>query len=543
MSARGAPERAARVAVLIVTWNRKEHVSNVLGSVAKQTHGAGNLDVVVIDNAGTDGTLEHLVREFQPEAVVNNPTERAHEPRFELSSARVGEGRNRLGFASLTVVRNGANMGGCGGFNTGFAFVEQGLKQRPDYLWLVDDDADVAPDTLEQLAKVMDSNADVGLVGSRTVDIRDRRSTIETTIYYNDISGAMQDDAPKHHARFAAHEAWVKRVGGTRGDRVYTGTMDVDVVSACSMLARWDAVVGGAKSGGREAVGFWDARYFIYCDDADWCLRFAKHGWRVVLSLDAVVFHTPWNLKLTPARIYYANRNKVWMAQKILPTGKLRRVTRKAMLSMLKDSLRASMLRRTFHAEIILDTARDVAIGRSGKTGSDGPAAEGVYDALLRSGGLSAGARVAVLCSHPESLLWMRELKAHVEREAKTRGADVPSVRWVAVVRNDVPGAVPEGAVVYGGRWTSRLKKQMAMLKVKPTVCVVFDQTNDFPVWTPLAAGYNVHIDQKKPTVGQVERDGWLVRGKFAARWVVEAVRCVWYAQTVKPFVRAGRYG
>ena len=59
----------------------------------------------------------------------------------------------------------------------------------------------------------------------------------------------------------------------------------------------------------------WDYRYFIYCDDADWCLRFARAGFKVVCNLDAVVYHTPWFQKLTPARLYYSQRNIVWVIQ------------------------------------------------------------------------------------------------------------------------------------------------------------------------------------------------------------------------------------
>lgn len=533
--AAGGGVGTARVSVLIVTWNRREFVSTVLRQLSRQTYPSDLLDVIVIDNAGTDGTLEHLIASFNPERVVDNPTARAHEPKFQPPRARASDAGNTLGFASLSVVRNSDNHGGCGGFNTGFAFVEQCSVRRPDYLWLVDDDAELDDRTLEHLSRVMSADGSIGLVGSRTVDIRDRSRTIETTIYYDTQHGVMRDDAPEHHPRHVEHVRWAQRVGGTRGDNHYTGQMDVDVVSACSMLARWDAVVGG--------VGFWDARYFIYCDDADWCLRFAKAGWRVVLSLDAVVFHTPWNLKLTPARIYYANRNRIWMAQKALPAERLKPVIRRTLLSILKDALRACWMRRTFHAGIILDTARDAVIGRAGKTGSDGPPAEPVVDALVRLGGLERGATIGVMCSQPESLKWMGDLRAHVESACAQRGRNVSGVRWLAIVRNDVPGDVPAGSVVYGGRWASRLKKQVRLMIERPTLCVVFEQTNDLPILSPLGPGHNVHIDLKKPTMAQVERDGWAQRGRFMARWMVEAVRCMWFAQRIKPFVRAGKYG
>lgn len=540
--------QTATIAVVIVTWNRRDLVTTAIRSVAAQTYPAHALDVFVIDNSSTDGTLEHLVKTFHPERIVDNQTDRADAPRFAppLPSESVGTGGpNTLGFGSLTIVRNTHNHGGCGGFNTGFAAIDTLSRRRPAFVWLADDDAEFAPDALQHLTQAMNSSPDVGVVGSRMVDLRDRTTTIESTIYFDPHTGGMNDNAPAHHPRAAAHKAWIDRVGSPKGKNTYTGTMDVDVACAASLLARWDAVVGGPTDRGRVPVGFWDARYFIYCDDADWGLRFGKAGWRVVLSLDAVVYHTPWNLKLTPARIYYAQRNRIWMGQKILPPELLRPVTSKALSSILKDSLRAAFRRRAFHSRIILDTARDAVIGRAGKTGSDGPAPEPVYDALARTGALKPGARIAVLCSHPESLTWLAALKAHIAAEAAARSQSIDHIRWIPIVRNDVPGheSLVSPAIIYGKSRLSRLKKQLHVLRARPTIAVVFEQTNDFPLHIPGICHTNIHIDQKKPTHAQVERDGWRVRLAFLAAWLPTALECWWWGRTLKPYVRTGRYG
>ncbi len=539
------PASTATVRVVVVTWNRKSFAENILRSLAGQKYPIGLMDVTVIDNASTDGTTEHLAGLFGPEAIIANRTELAHEPNFQREPLPGGRGpKNALGFRSLTIVRNQANVGGCGGFNTGFGLTEwlsdQDPASAPDYIWLVDDDADVPPDALAQLVRAMESATDVGLVGSRTVNIADRLTTIETTIYYNFNTGAMQDDCPVENPKFRDWRRWTKQTGGTRGRLDFHGLMDVDVVSACSMLARWSAVVGSPREG-RPGVGFWDWRYFIYCDDADWCLRFAAAGWRVVLNLDAVVFHTPWNLKLTPARIYYANRNKVWMGQKVLRGAQLRLVTRRAMKSMLKDSLKAALHRRLFHADIILDTARDVAVGRSGKTGSDGPPGEPVFEAMRRLGLLRTDARVAIVANQTDSPMWIADLKRHIDEQiAERHGAGLAAPRFLPVLRNDVPNP-PADAMLYGGRWPSRLKKQLHLFARRPDAVVVFEQTNDLPVL--FRGGWNLHIDQKKPTITQVERDGWLARLRFIGRWVPTAARCTLYACTIKPYQRTGRYG
>jgi GT2 family glycosyltransferase len=559
-----------RVAVLIVTWNRKDMVTRVLESLSRQRFPTSAMHVVVIDNASTDGTLEHLRATYRPESIVRNAAQVAHEPTFTVMPEAISA-PNALGFGSFTVVRNENNFGGCGGFNTGFAIVDQvfaakssdrARKDPVDYVWLVDDDADVADDTLWHLERAMASDPSIGLVGSRTVDISDRRTTIETTIFFDRTGGNMCDAAPKGHPRYEEHLQWMRSLGWRddfsreekdafgnpmRGVRLFAGVRDVDVVSACSMLARWSAVTRGTSE--RPPIGFWDKRYFIYCDDADWCLRFGNAGWRVVLSLDAMVFHTPWNLKLTPARIYYAQRNAIWMSQKVLEPSRLRFVTLRWMKNLLKDSLRAAFHRRLFHADIILKTAIDAATGVWGKTGSDGPAATSIMDALRSAGALrdARPAHVAIMITPSGTVQWGLDFIEHVRsslaNEAE-RGPQTPTFTFI--VRHDAPGldelerSRAHPLVVFGRSIKSRCKRMLTTAGMDFDAVVVFDQTNDLPL---LRGRHNIHIDMKKPTVAQRERDGLGPRAAFLWRWLKAAPRCAWYALRIRPYVSTDRYG
>lgn len=541
-SAAPAPDvGTTTVCIIIVTWNRKKDVDNIVRSLSRQQFPRDRMHVIVVDNSSTDGTLNHLSTIWRPDFIVENATDKAHEPRFEPATRLSPSEPNAGGFASLTIIRNHSNMGGCGGFNTGLSYIDYAFASRgraPEFAWLVDDDADVPPDALVELTKAAATDPSIGLVGSRTVDISNKKVTIESTIYLDRIVGAMGDAATPNHPRHDYHDQWVKQVGGPRGEHTYTGLRDVDVVSACSMLARWSAV---------EKVGFWDWRYFIYCDDADWCLRMAKAGYRVVLNLDAVVYHTPWNLKLTVARIYYSQRNMLWMLQKVLPTGTLRKVMLRRMLAILRDSLRASLHRRLFHADVIRRTAYDIAIDRAGKLENDGPTPEPVTDCFRRAGVLRKNKRIAVLCSHPASVGWADQIRANVQRELNAAAGD-EMPHWTYVTRNDVPdhgggnehiGTRPY-RLIYAANWKSRIRRQFRILTQRPSLIIVFDQTTDFPA---VLGRWNLHVDSKKLNVGQLERDGWLRKAGFVAKWLGSALRCMWFALTVKPKVSKTRYG
>lgn len=532
---------APRVAVIIITWNRKEPVSQVLGALSRQTFPIDRMDVVVVDNCSTDGTLEYLRQKWGPEKVVQNPTDKAHEPNFQKPGR---EGRslspNTAGFGSFTIVQNHHNHGGCGGFNTGFAYVDQFLStsatgETLGYVWLVDDDVDLPPDALENLAKVGESDPTIGLVGSRTVDYNDRVTTIETTVYLDRRAGRMCDEPPIEHPLAASHRAWIGQVGAVRGGKGYSGLREVDVVSACSMLARWSAV---------QKVGFWDYRYFIYCDDADWCLRMARAGYRVVLNLDAVVFHTPWHHKLTPTRAYYAQRNVLWMLQKVLPVEELRAVTWRWMLSTMKHALAAGTHRKLFQAEIMRRSLADMMNGTWGKLLDDGPKAEETIPGMDRVRVLRRGATIAVMCPHEGCIQWADELRVQVEDwlTAQNRVGDVPE--WVYIVRNDVRdvGAQPglPRRVVYSTRLRSKLRRQLGWLFRGPTAVVVFDQACDFPL---LRGVYNVHIDRRQPTKAQIERAGIRNLAGFLWRWTATAVRCTIFKTKLKTHVSTTRYG
>lgn len=533
--------QSARVAAIIVTWNRGKAVDAVLRALARQNYSLDCLDVVVVDNASSDGTTDTLVKTWHPDRLFTNPTAAADQPEFTRVAPEAGNGNGawKHPFASLSIVRNRLNHGGCGGFNTGLAFVDQFIDRTEsptDFVWLVDDDVDLPEGALSQLTETARSDESIGLVGSRTVDFDDRKTTIETTIYFDFDNGWMGPSPSPTHPAFERHQRWVSEVGGTRGNLPFTGVRDVDVVSACSLLARWSAV---------KKVGFWDRRYFIYCDDADWSLRFARAGFRVVCDLDAVVYHTHWLAKLTPARAYYSQRNLLWLTQKVLAGRALRRATLRRLGNLMIDSRKAMTHCRLFHAEIIRRTAHDVMTNRGGRLTDEGPQAVPLLDALDAAGVLSPESTVLVMCSHHESVRWADELRARAAHALIDRDRVAEMPRWVYLIKKGVPDptANEPGAALRmefepnrGSKW----RVQREWFGSPPGAVVIFDQHNECPL---LRSRVNIHIDRRRPLVAQVERDGLLARLRFMARWAVTAVRCTLYGLRVRPFVGTDRYG
>ncbi|HET6627729.1 MAG TPA: glycosyltransferase [Nocardioidaceae bacterium] len=103
----------ARVAAVVVTWNRCDLLRESLAAVQAQS--LVPVAVVVVDNASDDGTTEMLREEY----------------------------------SHLELVHLERNTGGAGGFSAG---LERALTFEPDLLWLLDDDTVPTPSAAEMLA-------------------------------------------------------------------------------------------------------------------------------------------------------------------------------------------------------------------------------------------------------------------------------------------------------------------------------------------------------------------------------------------------------
>lgn len=224
------------VSIVIVNWNTRDILGDCLRSIAGQT--ALPHEVIVIDNASTDGSAEMIAREFPDVVLV-------------------------------------ANAG-----NRGFAAANnQGLEiAKGDRLLLLNPDTIILDRAIDVMCGWLDRHPDVGCVGCQVFE---DTGTIQRTCFADPgpLSLAVVEFGLRQIFTWPEYGGW---------DR--NSQRDVDVVSGMFMLVPRPVF---------ETVGPLDDAFFIYSEEADWCRRIRNAGWRCVFCPEARILHLEGGSKST----------------------------------------------------------------------------------------------------------------------------------------------------------------------------------------------------------------------------------------------------
>ena len=256
-----------RVAVVILNWNGEKMLREFLPDVVRHSTGA---EIVVADNASTDGSLQMLEREF--------PTVR-----------RIVLDRNH-GFAQ--------------GYHLALEQVDA------EFYLLLNNDVQVGADWLSPLLEYMDKNPHVAACQPKLLCHWDR-----TRFEYAGASGGYIDAWGYPYCR--------GRVMGTvEEDR---GQYD----EPASLL--W--ATGAALMIRREAywqAGGLDGRFFAHQEEIDLCWRLRSRGYGIACVPQSKVWHVGGGTlpKDSPHKTYLNFRNNLLLLYKNLPSERLETVMR-----------------------------------------------------------------------------------------------------------------------------------------------------------------------------------------------------------------------
>jgi len=249
---------------VIVSWNVQKYLDRCLGSLVAADQGEGVLlgQVIVVDNASTDGTAVWL----------------------------------RNAYPQVHLIANQENRGFAAGCNQGLA------RTTADAVLLLNPDAELLPGALEILARVLETHPGVAAAGPLVLGsngypqpTRRRFPTFATALIESTF---IQDHFPNlnHLRRYYCQ------------DLPPDEEHEVDWLVGACLLVRRIALMrpvdpmerSGAPSPPREdptlvpllsPVGVFDERFFMYFEEVDWFLRARGAGWRTLYVPSARAVH------------------------------------------------------------------------------------------------------------------------------------------------------------------------------------------------------------------------------------------------------------
>lgn len=212
------PPSLPLTAIVIVNWQRADVTNLCLGSLTHLV--SGRHKILVVNNGSQEPSGEEI---------------RTDSPDIEL-------------------LQTGQNLGYAGGCNMG---IQRARKLDADFIWLLNNDTTIRPDSLSYLVDAMGASPALGA-----------------------ISSVVHDEAPPCRI-----QVW----GGGRLNfwtgrcRQFKRPARPDYLTGASMLLRREAL---------EDVGLLDERaFFLYWEDVDIGFRLRSAGWALAIAEDSRIYH------------------------------------------------------------------------------------------------------------------------------------------------------------------------------------------------------------------------------------------------------------
>lgn len=237
------------VGVVIVNYNLKDSLRETLLSFRKVNY--PGLQIVVSDNASTDGSVEMVRQEF---------------PEVHLLTREQG-----VGYAK------GASLG------------MEFLADRTKYIFSTTNDVLVDPEIIYALVDHAEAHPEAGVLGCK--------------IYYHDKGDLLWSAGGRMHPLFAHsyHYGW-NRHDAPR----YNAVRECDFMTGCGFLF---------PSAVAKKINYFNADLVFYSEDADFCYRVREQGYKIVYVPAAKMWHkTSTTLaKNRPKQLYYSTRNNLYL--------------------------------------------------------------------------------------------------------------------------------------------------------------------------------------------------------------------------------------
>jgi N-acetylglucosaminyl-diphospho-decaprenol L-rhamnosyltransferase len=305
------------LAVVVVSYNVRELLAACLNSLFADLSTAGlEAGVWVVDNASADGSADMVRQQF---------------PQVELIASQ-----HNVGFAA------GNNLA-----LKAMGFGQEGAT-LPRHVLLLNPDTEVRPGALAALVGFLDGNEQAGACGAAL--IYPDGSFQHSAFAFPTLWQIFLDFFPLHGRLLDS------RLNGRYGRSCYQAgqPFPIDHPLGAALMARSATI---------SRVGLMDERFFIYCEEIDWCMRIKKSGQAVYCVPNAVIVHHSgkstgqfrqamfvalWRSRYLLFAKHY-NRTFRWLARRLVHLG-LRAEMRRSRQSAARREITADELERRLAA-------------------------------------------------------------------------------------------------------------------------------------------------------------------------------------------------
>jgi hypothetical protein len=229
--------KAIDVSFVIVSYNTRDCVRTCIDSIIREIRGVA-YEIIMIDNASSDGTVAAVRAEYPEVVVIENDTNLFVPPAMN-----------------------------------------QGIRRATGrYILLTSPDLQLSAAAFDRMYAYLETHPDTGAVSPRLVDADGivepafaRQRTFPFFVYNYTF---LKHLFPRRTKRI--------RNSVTMPDVSRKLVMRVEVMIDASMLARRDAL---------KEIGLWDERFKLYFCDDDLCIRFRSAGWKLTYLGDVTNLH------------------------------------------------------------------------------------------------------------------------------------------------------------------------------------------------------------------------------------------------------------
>jgi GT2 family glycosyltransferase len=232
---------------VILNTNRREDTLECIGSLDNSTY--RNHAIIVLDNQSSDGSVEAV----------------------------------QAAFPSVQIIRLQSNRGYAGNNNVGIAAA---IEQGADWVFVLNEDTILAPDSLDRLVEIGESDPAIGIVGPM--------------VYHHDTPDVIQSAG----GVLGPHWDSIHLGRDERDEGQFVDPHAVDWISGCGILVRREAIT---------QAGMIDERFFYFWEETEWCIRIGRAGWKIVHVPQAKMWHKGVTVdnQPKPSVTYYATRNRL----------------------------------------------------------------------------------------------------------------------------------------------------------------------------------------------------------------------------------------